>query len=171
MLPTFGRSEAASLKVKELLTSSAPAQRILAGAGVFICCTMLLAACENGARGGTSSDRTLELSADTIDLPKGVRLHDVQIRSAQNGDFDPAQTSARNGDIVRFTVRDTRTHGLVITGPSEQAVAALDATSQRRSPPLVSEGQSWVISLKNLPPGTYTLSCISHGGTGTLVIQ
>jgi len=143
----------------------------MAGAGVFICCSLLLVGCENSKRNGTSNDRTLELAGDTIDLPRGVKLHDVQVKSTQNSDFSPASVTARRTDYVRFTVRDTRTHGLVLNGPSEQANAALQATAQRRSPPLVSEGQSWVISLKNLPPGSYQLSCISHSGTATLVIQ
>ncbi|HEX6558165.1 MAG TPA: plastocyanin/azurin family copper-binding protein [Longimicrobiales bacterium] len=157
--------------MKRWFQNLAPAHRILASAGAVVFCAWLAAGCEKGARMARGSDRTLELSGDTIELPKGVVLHDVQVKAAQNTDFSPTQITAGRVDVVRFTVRDTRTHGLVITGPSAQATAVLDATSQRRSPPLVSKGQSWVVSLKGLPAGTYRITCVGHAGTATLVIQ
>lgn len=157
--------------MKQWFEKIAPAHRVLACAGVLVCCVLAFAGCEKDGRVRRGNDRTLELAGDTIDLPRGVTLHDVQVRATNAGDFNPTQITAPRTDIVRFTIADTRTHALVITGPSDQATAALVATGQRRSPPLVSGGQAWVVSLKNLPPGSYRVSCISHAGTATLVIQ
>jgi len=150
----------------------APAHRIIACVGVFV----LLAsssACEKGQRlgAGRRGSRTLELSSDTVQLPAGVTLHDVTIKASQNVDFLPAELTAKVGDVVRFTVGDTRTHALVITAPTAEGKTALESTGQLRSPPLVAKGQAWVVSLKNVPTGTYTISCISHAGTATLEVK
>lgn len=148
---------------------SAPAQRVLACAGVFIF-GVLLAGCENGPRLG-GDNRALEISGKTVQLPPGVSLHDVAVQATGTADFNPARLTIKSGDVVRFTTRDTRTHALTLTGPSEQANAALSAMTQRRSPPLVAAGQAWVISFKSLPPGNYTVSCLSHAGTATISVQ
>ena len=147
----------------------APARRFFVCAGVLFC---TLSACsKDKVKAGASDDRTLEVTGDTIDLPKGVTLHDVVVKFNTSSDFSPASTTAKAGDVVRFTTDDTRTHALEITAPNDQAKQALDGSSQRRSPPLVSRGQAWVISLKGLPAGTYTVSCLNHGGTASIIVQ
>lgn len=149
----------------------APAHRIIACAGVFVL-VCLSAACDRpAATSGRKNDRSLELTSDTIQLATGVTLHDVEVKSGQNSDFKPDQITAKQDDVVRFTSADTRTHALVITAPTAEAKAALESNGQLRSPPLVSKGQAWVVSLKGVPSGTYTISCISHAGTATLVVQ
>lgn len=130
----------------------------------------MLNACEKVSRLGGDT-RTLDLGSDTVKLPAGAALHEVSVRAVQGGDFTPAQTTARHSDFVRFTINDTRTHALIIEGPNAQADSILDATTQRRSPPLVAKGQAWVISMKALPAGSYRISCASHAGTATLVVQ
>lgn len=164
-----GRSEAVSLKVR--FSQNAPAHRLNPCAGVFVLICMI-AGCEKPSGvAGHRSDRSLELTGDTIELAAGITLHDVAVKSAQNTDFNPAQMTAKVGDVVRFTVADTRTHALVITAPSEAARKVLEAGGQLRSPPLVAKGQAWVVSLQGIPPGTYTISCISHAGTANLVVE
>lgn len=165
-----GRWEAVSHNVK-LLHSMTPAHRLIACVGVFAL-GCLTAGCEKGPSiGGRKNDRSLELTSDTIQLPAGVNLLDVSVKSGQNTDFNPAQVSARIGDVLRFTVADTRTHALVVTAPGADAKATLESTGQLRSPPLVAKGQAWVLSLKGIPAGVYTIACISHAGTVTVVIQ
>ncbi|HUP90495.1 MAG TPA: plastocyanin/azurin family copper-binding protein [Longimicrobiales bacterium] len=151
------------------VTWNAPARR-LACAGVFLFSVTILA-CDRKATNAKSDDRTLELSGDTIELPSGVRLHDIVLHAVSGSDFDPATSQAKVGDVVRFTSGDTHTHALVVTPPSEQARQALNAGGQLRSPPLVSKGQAWVISFKGAPAGTYTVSCISHQGAASIVVQ
>lgn len=146
----------------------APAHSIRSCAGVFVA-GMLLLGCERPAVGG--GNRTLELDGDTITIQAGVTLHDVALKAVQSSDFLPARIRAKPGDIVRFTSTDARMHGLSIHAPTPEATSALLASGQQRSPPLVTRGQAWVVSLKNLPAGKYDVSCISHAGAFTLVIQ
>jgi plastocyanin len=156
--------------VKLWLFTNAPAHTRVVCAGVLLFCAVL-AACEDGVKLGKRGPRTLELNGDTVQLASGVKLHDVKIRSTQAGDFEPAQVTARVGDVVRFTSADTRTHALSIAAPTDQARAALQAEVQMRSPPLIARGTAWVVSLKDVPPGTYTVRCISHAGTATITVQ
>jgi hypothetical protein len=141
----------------------------MACAGAFVLCSSI-AACDEAPRlrGG---DRTLELNADTVTLEAGTELHDIRVRSGANGDFAPTSVNARSKDIVRLTSGDTRTHALTITAPTAEANGMLDASAQRRSPPLMAEGQSWVVSMKGLPAGSYVVSCLSHAGTATIHLQ
>jgi plastocyanin len=156
--------------VKFWLFTNAPAHTTRVCAGVFLFCAAI-AACEDGVRLGNRGPRTLELHEDTVQLQSGVKLHDIKIRSTQAGDFEPTQVTAKVGDVVRFTSADTRTHALSIQPPSEQARAALAAEGQLRSPPLIAHGTAWVVSLKGVPAGTYTVSCLSHAGTASVVVQ
>ena len=156
--------------MKLWLFTNAPAHTIRVCAGVLLFCAGL-AACEDGVRIGKRGPRTLELHGDTVQLQSGVTLHDVNIKSTQTGDFEPAQVTAKVGDVVRFTSADTRTHALAIDPPNDQARAALEAAGQLRSPPLVAHGTAWVVSLKGVPAGTYTVRCISHAGTATVAVQ
>lgn len=98
-------------------------------------------------------------------------MHDITVQARGGSDFRPVTLRVKAGDVVRLTSADTHTHALVITPPNEAARQALDAAGQLRSPPLVSKGQAWVISLKGAPAGTYTVSCISHQGTASIVVQ
>jgi plastocyanin len=154
----------------KLSYSLAPAHNLRACVGAFVF-ALLAAACERTSEPGDQGPRTLELNGDTLQLDAGVTLRDVKVRSTQSGDFDPTETRANVGDIVRFTSGDTRTHGVVIAAPTPDAQATLDAAGQSRSPPLVAQGQAWVVSLSRLPPGRYAMSCISHAGKATLIVQ
>lgn len=164
-----GRSEAASKIVKLLSIKNAPAHAARVCAGVAVA-ALFVAGCEDGVRLGGGS-RSLALESDTIQLAASVTLHDVAVRAAGNSDFDPAQVNAKIGDVVRFTVADTRTHALSVVPPNDAANQALVATNQLRSPPLVAQGQAWVISLDGVPAGSYTIRCISHAGHATLTVQ
>jgi len=136
--------------------------------GVLFFCS--LAGCDKTANIG-SDDRTLELAGGTIHLDAGVALHDMGVKSSRKGDFSPQQITAKVGDVVRFTSRDTRTHALRITAPTAEGRTVLQSSGQLRSPPLVERGQAWVVSLKGLPAGTYTVSCLSHAGAASLIVQ
>lgn len=164
-----GRSEAASNHVTWKF-GPAPAHPLRMCAGVFIV-ALLATACEPPPDAGARGPRTLELDGDTLAVPANVSLIDVKLRAVGNTDFAPAEITAKVGDIVRFTSADSRTHGIVLHPPTPEAGSVLRAAGQLRSPPLVAKGQAFVVSLEKLPPGRYTVSCISHAGTATIIVQ
>src|SRR5688572_16834632 len=109
---TFGRWVAAN-KLGAVPTVKAPMHSLGRSIGVFL--LLALFGCgDSGFIGGEKKDRTLELATDTIDLPDGVDLHDVQVQTnAQSKDFTPAQVTAIPGDYLRFSIGDSRTHAIV----------------------------------------------------------
>ena len=132
---------------------------------------MTLLACDNAPFVGDKKDRTLELAADTIDVPQGSDLHDVAVTTnAQRKDFEPPQVQAKPGDFLRFTTGDSRTHAIVFEVTDANARSFLESSGQLRSPPLVTNGASWVIALKGAPPGTYNFRCLMHNDAGTLTV-
>jgi plastocyanin len=132
---------------------------------------LLPAACGDAPLIGEKKDRTLELASDTIDLPEGVDLHDVKVQTnAQGKDFDPVQLSAIPGDYLRFTIGDSRTHAIVFEVTAPEIRTFLEQSGQLRSPPLVTNGASWVIALKGAPVGTYAFRCLTHQDTGQLTV-
>jgi plastocyanin len=150
--------------------SFAPAHYLYSCAGVFVL-LLLASACDRGALAGDKKDRTLELANDTIELPAGIDLHDVTVRTGeQHRDFDPSQSQARPGDYLRFTIDDTRTHAIVFEPVTPEQRQFLESTGQLRSPPLITKGASWVIALKNAPVGQYPFRCLVHNDVGQLTV-
>jgi plastocyanin len=150
-------------------SSFAPARYLNSCAGVFVL-ALWLAACENAPL-IEQKDRTLELAGDTIELPAGVDLHDVTVRTGeQYRDFEPHQVQAKAGDYLRFTSQDRRTHAIVFEVTTPALRTFLESTGQLRGPPLVSSGTSWVIALKNAPPGVYHFRCLVHNDIGQLTV-
>ena len=150
--------------------SHAPAHYLSRCAGVFVFC-LAIAACERADPGGEEKDRTLELAADTIDVPSGTDLHDVVVRLRdQNRDFNPTQLQAKPGDYLRFTAEDSRTHAIAFEPAAPELRTFLESTGQLRSPPLVTKGASWVIALKNAPAGHYSFRCLFHNDVGQLTV-
>ena len=153
-----------------LRSSLAPARSFTSCAGAFVCALVVLA-CEKAPL-IEQQDRTLELAGDTIDLPAGVDLHDVRIRTGeQYRDFEPHQVQAKSGDYLRFTTQDSCTHAIVFDVTQPQLRAFLENTGQLRSPPLVTTGTSWVIALKDAPPGSYPFRCLVHQDAGQLTVS
>lgn len=167
-LLTCGHWVAASSFVKSI-SSSAPARLLCKCAGAFV--FLIAMSCENAPRIGEKQDRTLELAADTIDVPAGVELHDIKVATnRQSEDFDPVQVQAAPGDYVRFTTRDSRTHAIVFDATAPEVKAFLESTGQLRSPPLVTNGASWVIALDKAPPGNYVFRCLMHNHSGQITV-
>jgi plastocyanin len=148
--------------------SSAPARLLNKCAGAFVL-LLFITACDNGLI--DKKDRTLELAADTIDVPAGVDLHDIKVvTDAQSRDFDPVNLKASPGDYVRFTTSDSRTHAIVFDVAAPEIRKFLESTGQLRSPPLVNNGASWVIALDKAPLGTYVFRCLMHNHSGQLTV-
>ena len=149
--------------------SLAPVQILRNCAGAFAFLTLF--ACDNAPFVGDKKDRTLELANDTIDVPQGSDLHDVAVTTnAERKDFEPPQVQAKPGDFLRFTTGDSRTHAIVFEVADAGIRSFLESSGQLRSPPLVTNGASWVIALKGAPPGTYNFRCLMHSDSGQLIV-
>jgi plastocyanin len=118
-------------------------------------------------------DETLDIGGDTIRLAPGVRVHDIRIRARTGAEFEPDSVQARAADVLRFQTADARTHVIAFQDSILPAAARnwLAAKSQLRSPPLVVEGATWIVSLENAPAGTYTFQCVTHGVSGRVIVQ
>jgi plastocyanin len=132
---------------------------------------LALVACE---RSPFKRVEQLDVGGDTITLPAGVAVHEVQVQAAANvAEFSPAQFSARSGDVIRYKALDGRTHVLQFEEGTLPAGAAdlFRGKSQLRSPPLVSKGASWVVSLEGAPAGTYDFRCTTHNVAGRFTVE
>jgi len=146
---------------------AAPARLLLAaGAALF-----LQTGCDRMRDAVDDGPRVLELSHDTIQLAAGVRLVDVKVVRTAQGDFEPAAIDAKVGDVVRFTADDHGGHALVFdaahAGPQREF---LERTGQMRSPPLISRGAAWVITLDGAVPGVYRFRCTTHDVPGQITV-
>jgi len=140
--------------------------RVLAGVALFV----IGGACDREVDSGPA---TLELEGDTIQLEAGVRLIDVTVETKPDGsELEPAGVEAAPGDVVRFTAGDGRLHAIAFESDllGAEARAFLEQTGQLRSPPLVSAGMQWVITLNGAPPGDYPFICTTHGVRGIIVV-
>jgi plastocyanin len=129
----------------------------------------LIAACEAPPDSGP---RMLELANDTILLEEGVSLVDVKVRRSAEGDFDPAAVEAHTGDVVRFVADDNGGHAIVFesTALAGDVREWLERTGQLRSPPLITSGASWVVTLDGAPAGDYPFRCSTHSASGRLSV-
>jgi plastocyanin len=139
---------------------------------IFILLALAALACDRGE--APEKRAVLELAEDTIHLEKGVNLVDILVRSgsATTVPFEPDTVRARPGDVVRFITADRHPHAIAFE--SALLAPALDEflrrTSQLRSPPLIVEGASWIVSLADAPPGTYPFVDLSQNARGTLTV-
>lgn len=148
----------------------APARSLLRFAGALVCGVVLAAGCDaDESRRGPS---VLELDSSRIALPDSVRLVVVRLDRAQPGEVEPLRASVRVGDIVRFEAGDGAGHAIAFDGAllTSDVREFLEQTGQLRSPPLVSEGNAWVVSLAYAPPGEYPYTCVTHNARGAITV-
>ena len=141
----------------------------LAGVSVLLIAALLAGCKESPLR----RDETLDIGSDTIQLAPGVQVRDVRVQWRSEGDFEPNATQARAGDVIRFRTGDAHTHLLVFDDANLPPGARdrLAGKSQLRSPPLVVEGATWIVSLDGAPPGAYPFRCLTHGTTGRITVE
>jgi len=129
---------------------------------------LLLAGCDEPRGDGPP---VLELEGDrTVRLDPGVELHDVRI--GMDG-VRPATVRAGPGDVVRFIAADSRTHAVAFISEelTPEARSFLERTGQLRSPPLLAEGASWIVSLEGAPPGRFPFVSVSGDERGVVVVE
>jgi plastocyanin len=115
----------------------------------------------------------LELESDTITLPLGARVVEIEVARKPAGEFQPASIAARVGDVVRFVAKDGHSHAIVFDADQiiPDGAAFLERTGQLRGPPLVHDGATWLVSLDGAPPGEYSFNCLTHSGRGSINVQ
>jgi plastocyanin len=137
--------------------------------GICVACT----GCERGGEQAAEEPRVLELDSARLVLPDSIRLVVIELDRSLPGDLQPAAVEVRAGDIVRFQARDGGAHaiGFEGTGLTAEARRFLEVTGQMRSPPLLAEGNAWVVSFANAPPGDYPYRCATHGAVGRVAVH
>jgi plastocyanin len=144
----------------------APARSLRGAAGVLLSVLVAMAC------GEPASDppAVLELAGDTIQLERGVRVHEVQLRGDR---VEPERVEARVGDVVRFIAADAQGHAVRfnVEAASNPAREFLDRTGQLAGPPMLAPGSEWVVSLEGAPPGSYPFICMRHDTHGVLVVE
>jgi plastocyanin len=114
----------------------------------------------------------LVVAGDSIVLPEGARIHDIDVRVREQGEFEPAAVNARAGDVLRFTVGDGRGHALAFEGDAAgELLGFLEESGQRRGPPLLSAGALWIVTLAEAPPGSVRVVCVTHGESARLTLD
>jgi plastocyanin len=151
-------------------SKSAPAHSLLGCAGVVFCGLLIVAGCRDVA---PPRPVVIELEADTITLPLGARIVEIEVARKPAGEFEPATVVANVGDVVRFVAKDGHSHAIVFVADQviPDGAAFLERTGQLRGPPLVRDGATWLVSLDGAPPGQYGFTCLTHGGSGTINVQ
>jgi len=150
---------------------AAPARSLAERAGALVLALTAVAACESAP--GTQQRATLQVGDTTIDLGGIVTVHDVSVAQMTRGDFDPPSVTAHPGDVLHFQTVDMRTHALAFDEDllQPEVRTALAQKQQLRSPPLVTEGTSWIVSLDGVPPGTYRITCLTHNAPFTIQVR
>jgi plastocyanin len=102
----------------------------------------------------------------------GQRVHQIRLDANPAKEiyrFNPAQVTARAGDVLVFKVGSGAPHSIVFEGAalSEQAHEALNGAMNRRagdlsSPLLTAEGAEYRVVVPFLAPGTYDFFCLPH---------
>lgn len=165
-LPRTSTRSATAADLTQCSRHRAPVRRF-GRAGALV--VLIALACDAAPGGGPP---VLELANDTIQLGPGVSLLDVNVGRSADGDFDPAMVEAHTGDIVRFVSEDNGGHAIVFesTALAADVREFLERSAQMRSPPLITSGASWVVTLEDAPAGDYPFRCSTHGESGRLSV-
>ncbi len=157
--------------------SPAPGRSFAGRPGAFLLPLLLLIATTAGCgerRNATAARHRLPLGADTIDLGADVTVHEVRLGGDVAGPaIHPDSVRARVGDVLRFVAADARGYAVAF-GDSTLPPAArqfLERTRQLRGPPLITTGASWVVSLKDAPPGRYPFRSLTRDASGLVVVE
>ena len=138
--------------------------------------TVAVTACNRDGDGATRSDgkgpREIALGTDTMQVPDSVRVATVRMDRSKSAEIEPAETTVRTGDLLRFIASDAGAHAIAFDGAdmSAEASAFMERTGQMRSPPFMAKGSTWVVTFKDAPAGKYAYRCPTHGDQGVITV-
>jgi plastocyanin len=105
-------------------------------------------------------------------LVQAQKVHEIRLEANSEREtyrFNPAQVTARPGDMLIFRAVSGSPHSIVFesAGLSEQAHEALNGAMTRRagdlsSPLLTGPGTEYRVIVPQLAPGTYQFFCLPH---------
>ena len=145
-------------------------------AGAFVVVALVSSTgCKGGSDAPARSEkgpREIALSSDTVKLPDSVHVATVRIDRTKSDELEPAASTVRTGDLLRFIASDAGSHAIAFDGEglSGEARGFLEKTGQMRSPPFMATGSTWVVSFKDAPPGRYAYRCPTHGVQGVITV-
>jgi plastocyanin len=115
---------------------------------------------------------SLGFLVSSASLLMAQRVHEIRMNANPTKEvyrFNPAQVTARPGDVLVFKVAAGPPHSIVFEGAglSETGRAALNGAMSRRSadlssPLLTTEGAEYRIVVPAIAPGTYSFFCLPH---------
>jgi plastocyanin len=102
-------------------------------------------------------------------------VHRVTLTGGRAEALDPAETTLPPGAWVEFVTADGRIHEVIFEADSlgAEALAFMQRTDQMSSPPLVNQGQRFVVSFREAPEGRYPFRVEGNGGParGVVVVK
>lgn len=154
------------------LVSPARHRSIRSTSAAFCCLALAVTGCERTEQQQKAA--SLQLEHGTVQLPAGTQIHEVRVAAARDRDaFEPDSLTVRTGDVVRFVAGDALTHALTfdMSQLDSAVLEFLHRSQQLASPPLLSSGSAWIVSLEGAPPGDYPFTCRQHGNGGLLRVE
>jgi plastocyanin len=144
---------------------------------------LLLAACggggDSGSAGSASSEPSGSAPAATAEpaAPSGtaaatgdtITIRMVTTQNGASGQFEPAQVTAKPGDVLHFVADGGAAHNVSWPAADNAGKAGLPAPS----PYVTAAGQA-VDEVVSMAPGTYNFQCDPHaamGMKGTLTVS
>jgi len=124
---------------------------------------VLVAACGRSVPPANRPDDVLRAQLGLTDKDE---VHRVTLTGGSTEVLDPVQTKIPVGAWVEFVTGDGRVHQVSFEADSLEAGARafLERTDQMASPPLVNQGQRFVVSFREAPEGRYPFRAEGNGG-------
>lgn len=132
---------------------------------------LAVAACSDEApttSGAAAPEAAPAATAAPAPAPTGNVVEVKMVTDGANNYFEPAQVSARQGDVVRF-VLVSGVHNVSFPAQANAGAANLPAASAFLAQP----GQTFDVQV-GMAPGSYTFHCDPHaalGMVGTLTVE
>lgn len=120
-------------------------------------------------------NRPDEVLREKLGLTDKDEVHRVTLTGGRAEVLDPAVTTVPAGAWVEFVTADGRVHEVRFEADSlgAEARAFLERTDQMASPPLVNEGERFVVSFRDAPEGRYPFTAEGNEGParGVVVVR
>lgn len=100
-----------------------------------------------------------------LGLTDGDRVHRVVLRGGAGEEISPAALDILEGDWVQFSSADWRVHEVrfEVDSLSASARSFLEGSDQHASPPLVDQGDRFLVSFAGAPEGRYPFLVEGNG--------